>query len=385
METKKISLTPNLLRDDIDTNTNSESGRASLESLDKVPSGEKSKRKDKKSGMFSGLFKRKDKKGKGAEEDYISEDAEKSSLESMRGSPQHKGSMESLQENRNAKSGPHKQLGKLQKQPPPEVAQPRHGPQDLPSPTSSPIKEEFGSSIRQVMSPPTDGNVAPLSVRSQQPTPEHGGPGERDWRGSDTPSLSKRSSPAGRSPSKLDDIAEEEEMVRSPTEQTRFGVSASHLDAQRWSPPHDEPRPESPINVHHTPVESGSQPPGLVLDTSSQEDRSISSSSSSPSPEDAGADTKGDGTTPVSTESSGAASTWSDASLRSWLDDENNDIRDLVIIVHDKSNVQPAGPDHPITGSLFKEESRRLKEMSGRLDEMLAAWVGRKMERRQAK
>lgn len=383
METKKISLTPNLLRDDVDTNANSESSRASLESLDKVPSGEKSKRKDKKTGMFSGLFKRKDKKGKGAEEDSISEDAEKSSLESMRGSPQHKGSLESLQEGRNAKSGPLKQPGKLQKQPPPELSQQRHTPQDLSSPASSPVKEEFGSSIRRVVSPPAEGAVAPLNVRSQQPTPEHGAPEEKDRRGSDTSSLSKRGSPTARSPSKLDDIAEEEEVIRPSSDQARSG--APHSDTQRWSPPRDEPRPESPINVHHTPVEGSTQPPGLVLDTSSQEDRSISSSSPSPSPEIASADAKGDGTTPVSTESSGATSTWSDASLRSWLDDENNDIRDLVIIVHDKSNVQPAGPDHPITGSLFKEESRRLKEMSGRLDEMLAAWVGRKMERRQAK
>ena len=51
-----------------------------------------------------------------------------------------------------------------------------------------------------------------------------------------------------------------------------------------------------------------------------------------------------------------------------------------MIIVHDKSNVPPAGPDHPITGSLFKEESKRLREMTGRLDGMLAEWVGRKSQ-----
>lgn len=82
----------------------------------------------------------------------------------------------------------------------------------------------------------------------------------------------------------------------------------------------------------------------------------------------------------MSTSSSTTHSSWSDASLRSYLDNEH-DIRDLLIIVHDKSNVQPAGPDHPITGSLFKEESKRLKEMSSQLDEMLSAWVSRKLER----
>jgi hypothetical protein len=86
----------------------------------------------------------------------------------------------------------------------------------------------------------------------------------------------------------------------------------------------------------------------------------------------------------VSTISSTATSSWSDASLRSYLDDEH-DISDLLIIVHDKSNVQPAGPDHPITGSLFKEESKRLKEMSGRLDDMLSAWITRKLDHRPSK
>jgi hypothetical protein len=69
--------------------------------------------------------------------------------------------------------------------------------------------------------------------------------------------------------------------------------------------------------------------------------------------------------------------TWSDASLRSYLDEEN-DIRDLFIIVHDKSNVPPAGSDLPITGRLFKEESKRLKEMSTQLDEMLVNWMSQR-------
>ena len=64
----------------------------------------------------------------------------------------------------------------------------------------------------------------------------------------------------------------------------------------------------------------------------------------------------------------GAAATttapvWNDASLRTYLDDDN-DIRDLLIVVHDKSGVVPAGPDHPIVGKLFKEENARLAELS---------------------
>lgn len=69
--------------------------------------------------------------------------------------------------------------------------------------------------------------------------------------------------------------------------------------------------------------------------------------------------------------------TWSDASLRSYLDDGDR-VRDLFIIVHDKSNIVPAGPDHPITGRLFKEETKSLDDMSNRLDDLLNNWLMRK-------
>ena len=89
---------------------------------------------------------------------------------------------------------------------------------------------------------------------------------------------------------------------------------------------------------------------------------------------------KADDTTTTSTTTSSANTpTWSDASLRSYLEDDN-DIRDLLTIVYDKSNIPPAGPEHPTTGCLFKEEHRRLSEMSNRLDEMLNSWLARKTE-----
>lgn len=69
--------------------------------------------------------------------------------------------------------------------------------------------------------------------------------------------------------------------------------------------------------------------------------------------------------TTATTTTNGTASTptWSDASLRTYLDNDK-DIRDLLIVVHDRSGVVPAGPDHPVVGSLFKEENARLAEMT---------------------
>jgi len=99
-ETRKITLTPNLLRDDSNTSTGGTRERtASLESLEKNGFADKVKddkrKKEKKSGMLSGLFKRKDKKGKGAQ-DSIDGEIEKPD-EGGRSSPQSKPSEESLE------------------------------------------------------------------------------------------------------------------------------------------------------------------------------------------------------------------------------------------------------------------------------------------------
>lgn len=342
--------------------------------------------------MLSGLFKRKDKKGKTPEDDM--EDAEKTSEESSRGSPQPKMSSESVSESRNVKPQVlQRQSSKLQKQPPADIALLNQQNRVTQDPTlssnqaTSPIKEDYNSSIRPVVSPPSGESVAPLHIKHSQMAHE-------------TSSLDAehpRSGGAVSSPIKtVDSSLPTENTLRTYDAVEREDVD--DLDAlisqsrsitsppQQFQPKprmdHAEPLSESPVDVSPTQARDMSRLPGLIVDTSSQDERSISplsSHTSSPELID-GPDPKVDETTPVSTISSAAASSWSDASLRSYLDDEN-DIRDLLIIVHDKSNVQPAGPDHPITGSLFKDESRRLKEMSGRLDDMLSSWIAHKTER----
>ena len=166
---------------------------------------------------------------------------------------------------------------------------------------------------------------------------------------------------------------------------------------------HRERLSESPIEV--SPIEPPqnlksklSHPPTLMVDTSSNsEQRSISpvspTSSSSPSLVDADAATPNEAeelTNPTASSPHADAptpstarsmSTWSDASLRTYMDNDE-DIRDLLIIVHDKSNVTPAGPDHPITGQLFGAEKGRLAEMQSTLDSMLTNWLAKKSQTR---
>jgi len=97
-ETRKITLTPNLLRDDSSTSTTGSRERGpSLESLEKNGFADKvkkdDKKKEKKPGMLSGLFKRKDKKTKGSL-DSVEGDLDKPD-EAGRISPQSKPSEES--------------------------------------------------------------------------------------------------------------------------------------------------------------------------------------------------------------------------------------------------------------------------------------------------
>lgn len=122
------------------------------------------------------------------------------------------------------------------------------------------------------------------------------------------------------------------------------------------------------------------QPPPLMVDTSSVEDPSASPVSpldSSPElveaphqPTDAREET------PASTAQS-STPTWSDASLRAYLDDDS-EIRDLLLVVHDKSNVKPARRDHPIVKNMYREENRELGEISNRLDGLLGDYLARK-------
>ncbi|EFW19207.1 conserved hypothetical protein, partial [Coccidioides posadasii str. Silveira] len=161
----------------------------------------------------------------------------------------------------------------------------------------------------------------------------------------------------------------------------------AELSIRAVAPLKEENNLMSPKESH----ESGSRGPSLdiqgvndlpVLSTKrlSNDDGSISTRSlSQPSSDILDIhQTKTDTTAPASTVVSPVHSPiWNDAGLRAYLED-GSDIRDLIIIVHDKSNVLPAGPDHPVTGNLFKDESRSLNEMSNRLDDMLNGWLARK-------
>jgi hypothetical protein len=115
---------------------------------------------------------------------------------------------------------------------------------------------------------------------------------------------------------------------------------------------------ESPVQV--SPVNNN--PPALMVDNSSQEDRV--SPQSTPSPElieHEDADTPDHKT--LQTPSTTRSESWDDASLRAFFD-SGSDIRDLLVVVYDKSNVDPVGSDHPVANSLFREQNAKLAEIT---------------------
>ena len=197
------------------------------------------------------------------------------------------------------------------------------------------------------------------------------------------------------------DSSSEGEQAESLSERPSYEEPDSHLsiaqDAQHENHesqaptfPHVEPSreiagerlSESPVEVL-APQEHyrSPQPPQLMVDTSSQEDPSTSPVSPISSPEliEAPNENINREETPASTAQS-STPTWSDASLRAYLEDDS-DIRDLLIVVHDKSQIKPVGRDHPVVKNLFKEENRKLGEISNRLDGLLGDYLARKQQR----
>ncbi|KAF4762565.1 hypothetical protein HAV15_005405 [Penicillium sp. str.  len=386
-EPKKISLTPNLLRDIRDensTNTLAEwkEPRGSFESIekgsnsqDKIKEKEEKKRKDKKPGMLSGLFKRKKSK------DDI-DDPERSPADSAsRTSPQPKTSMESvssksLSPEQQRPSKPQKSSNnKLHKQPPgimkvdpvldPTMAEFARG--------NEAINQGQGNkSIRQVpLQEERESSYEDCDIVLQSPISQSSA--SKDPFATPLESMDPLESPVDRPSS--------EAQWRGPDDPGRTTTGPAPLTSppQKFVPTlvaGDES--ESPVNVSPVEAYSPMSARGSTNNASPREVRSLSPPSPPSSPGQDVNCLKGSTAAPASVDTlSVDTPTWSDSSLRSYMDEEN-DIRDLFIIVHDKSNVPPAGPDHPITGRLFKEESKRLKEMNNQLDDMLVNWMSQR-------
>ena len=68
---------------------------------------------------------------------------------------------------------------------------------------------------------------------------------------------------------------------------------------------------------------------------------------------------------------------WDHTSLRAWLED-GSEVRDMLVMIHDKTGVTPAPADHPLMAGLFVEQRKGVQSMMGELDGLLGSYLQRK-------
>ncbi|KAG9728325.1 hypothetical protein KCU59_g13843, partial [Aureobasidium melanogenum] len=489
-EPLKISLTPNLLRDNSNGNRSLESTGASMEGLEKTASPpdksrDDKKKKEKKPGMLSGLFKskKKDKRNKNSVDE--DSDIEKLSSELARqstSSDSNKGSP--IERSTQFSAAEPKSRGKLQKPQaggatitPSQATSP--APASAPAPALAPVTAPAPLKLSSVASAPQpqrdeqpsssfvaelEGSIVDTPVQPVQRNVELRQPESRiasetllgshtlssitnKMRHSDSQdSIKPKKVKKAKARVELDDfdeISDKEnqakefedgpsdafmhgtEMVHipvnlgdessSPDDQDTIEERGGEESSERTSSPSIVGTPKASLDgthenekhIHDVPtsnmlgdddddetplapkrqsaVASGSStpqqpqvnppvrrapspPPPPPQRSSSVTPSNGSSARLSPSP----ASTR----SPVST--AGTLNTWSDASLRAWLDGAENDVRDMLVIIHDKSSVVPVTRDHPLMADLFTDESRRVAGLRDELDGLLGNWLARK-------
>ncbi|KAG8673254.1 hypothetical protein FPOAC1_006565 [Fusarium poae] len=425
VETKKITLTPNLLRDDNPSRASQDStkdmkSRASLDKLDKELMSDKEKKKiqdkgrkekDKKPSAIRSFFSRKDRKKS------VDEDDESFGKRSMDIGSEPRDS-ESIEEVASPERQPQRSTSRLQKQVPRNEASPGKSEQSSTMELAAYLAESRVNDVSNV--PPASMRIVNPETKETHEVPSNthvAGNGSRVRASSataqhdDTRALAKalgRSSSTGDEPRTtkttkprplmdVDELSDsDDESVSQPTSRTTPeqsiekkpegglrpqlpGAFPDSFDASaKQIPTTAEPREqqtrlsESPVHVSHV---DGTRPPALEIDTSSQEGRS---SSEVPSPELGPRDETSKDSSPTrSTKEPG----WDDEKLRAFFDDGEH-VRDLLMVVYDKSDVEPVGKDHPVVSGMFREQNAKLAEITTQLDNMLGDWLARKQRAR---
>ncbi|OLN82719.1 Tip elongation aberrant protein Tea4 [Colletotrichum chlorophyti] len=454
VETKKITLTPNLLRDDNGSRpSTTESAqvkqRPSLDKIEKELQPDKKedkkkkdkKEKEKKPSAIRSFFSRKDKK-KVADDDDESFGKRSMDTVSVTESQdrEEEDQREPLSPRMDSQGQSQRNTSKLQKQQPRVEPSPARKPGPT-APQKSPSRElsEFIStegrpnnvsnvppaSMRIVEDDSSDPDLATQQQRIKSPETARSTAQPKEEKStlsniipsktgnSDKPQKVTKA----KSRVELDDFdssGEEVDLAGPSTQQAVEDIAKeekqerplpgafpdSYLSTQSGAGAQtDKTVTPSQIQPQHSPVERGKErlsespvqvspvtatnPPALMVDTSSQEGHSTSPSPELIDAEEAGRHRAQDSMTASSTSTGGSTtgSSWNDAKLRAFFD-SSSDIRDMLVVVYDKSDVAPAGPDHPVAGSLFREQNAKLAEITTQLDNMLGDWLARKQRLR---
>ena len=446
-EPKKMSLTPSILRDSDQSLGSVNSSRFSdskdstgspvsdiFDNKDKTsPTSDKfkedKKKKKEKSGMLSGLFKRKEKKIKVDEAAGGTVRTSRDDLEGIIGSPTSTSpdtsSAPSPKDQSPATSRrPSNAGGKLTKAPPSSSLPPQTNVTHQQSPTTGSANTVPGSlrttqpgpsNTSNVTSPPAtsrapvQNTVDPRIDRQQnlriqtQPTPQE--PVKKEGGifspisglGRDPSEPKKEKLKKAKQRMELDvDSSPEPERDATPPANTR---NAAHTPPPRMAPPaapQEEPfdvqRSVSPVDK--APVGQRFPPalePSKALEPSPDSPVSPSTPTESTStintPETASEEPKestaATSTTPDSKArhgSTGEEPDWDYSALHSYMETRSaNDVKDLLHIVYDKNEVKPVSRDHPIMRQLnFEQTQKQLDSISTDLDNLFNSWRARK-------
>ncbi|KJK87890.1 hypothetical protein H633G_08250 [Metarhizium anisopliae BRIP 53284] len=423
VETKKITLTPNLLRDDntprqsSDSTTKDARSGSSLDKMDRELVSDKEKKKmkdkdkkdkDKKPGGLRGFFSRKDKKKTSEDDDESfgkrsmdimseSRDSEDRSLEEPL-SPDRAASQR--QPSKLQKSAPsNKAAGVVQKSvelssylaegrtndvssvPPASmrlVDPDTNEAQDEPvnqTQTRDASRERSASSASQKEEKSVMSKLVPSrSAGDPKPQKTVKAKMRMELDTSDSSELEEahtvRPNAASGALAEPEHRNQTDQPTRSRVDNSQTPTTAGAARAQQ------SPIDQTLERNGSSPPANASNPPALMVDTSSPEGDSPEASPS-PEPEE----TVDDVARESSSASSGKEGAWDDTKLRAFFD-ESDHIRDLLAVVYDKTNVEPAGIDHPVVGGLFREQNAKLAEITTQLDNMLGDWLARKQRLR---
>ncbi|KAG6004146.1 hypothetical protein E4U21_001363 [Claviceps maximensis] len=434
VETKKITLTPNLLRDDNTPRQSSDSttkdGR-SISSMDKmdrelVSDREKKKLKDKdkkdkekKPGGLRGFFSRKDKKKAGDEDDDSFGKRSMDLVSESRNSEDR--SLEDHQQQLSPdRTASQRHTAKLQKTAPPSMSKTSAGIVQKPVELSSYLAEGRNNDVSNV--PPVSMRIVGPETSETQHVPSNQGQGpdgtstsapkeERMVTSKLIPSLNNGIELDGKpqntikttSRMELDESDSSEELDDAITDREAAEKEDEDEEDEEDDDDDDDDKTKAGRSIRSPPMEktellatttlaqdasektgpsspsNASQPPALMVDTSSADDVTPEAS---PSPElviQTGSDVARGG----SSSSNGKEAVWDDTKLRTFFD-ESEHIRDLLVVVYDKTNIEPAGNDHPVVSGLFREQNAKLAEITTQLDNMLGDWLARKQRLRGA-
>ncbi|PNS19282.1 Tip elongation aberrant protein Tea4 [Sphaceloma murrayae] len=436
-ETRKFTLTPNLLRDDSGKSSRlSEGPSMRMETADPfAPDPKDDKRKkEKKQGMLSGLFKSKKKeKEKAKKKEFVNEnEVERVSLDTARHSTASLPATDPVAKGREVMERKLSQKSrKLQKQSPGStpvstapttpIDSPAQNPLGITTSQQQPYMAELeGSQVAYEaptgleetirIAPPAwkessnakKGKVKPAQQRQalddfdEQEEDEARASGSLDsndirngsfMHGTEAVHIPMR-------PSGEFDSSDGEEKGDDTGEEGKDGSSTppsileiTEVPEGKSSPADNVVRSQSDddkTDDDPTPVPSKPHSPHAAVDSTSfapQSTRSLAAvadgSSMDPQRQNSKSSTGSSRANMSPSPASTNATTWSDAGLRAWLDGDN-DVKDMLTIIYDTSNVKPVGPDHPLMKDLFKEEQESLSKMSIELDGLLHGFLSRK-------